>query len=765
MKRFASILAWLFMFAPLVAAAQQKENADSLVRLIEAKSGHLQEIDGVSYRKFIGPARFLHNDTYLLCDTALWNVNTNRINAIGHVQIIQENTILMSDEIEYIVDENLAQFRGNVVELFDKEGNILKTRHLDYNTKDSIAVFYNGGALKNADGNLIESINGSYHSKEKLFSFSDNVQMFTDSVFVKSDEADYRTDLNKAFFGRGTTAWQGENILYADSGDYDRNNDIFVFDKNSYVLTPEQEIWSDTLTYFRRSGIADLYHNIQILDTVQSAICLGDRGNYRPSPMEVIMTREPALAVYTVENGVKDTLFVSADTLKYYTVRYGDIDTNEIALARERKRLAEMDPLAVEEKPAGKQDPAMLPEKDTTVIGAENILSGKEGTDSVSVVSAVDSLALSPVSPPPADTAQIAYIRMFHHVKMYRSDLQGLCDSLVYTGLDSITRFYKDPVMWNDVKNQFVSDSMQAIIKNRALNKVNLISNAFIATQEDSIHFNQVKSTEMTAFFRDNDLYRFDALGGASAIFYLEEDSVITIMNQKESKILSASIQERKLQRVKYVEQIKSDAYPIYNLPLSDQRLRDFNWRGDERPVTRYEVTGRTIRPSLRTKFENARLPVYPQTEIYFKEKRDSIMRYRAEIDSLRSVRFQNREKARSERVGRESGPESDSLSVTGTDADVARTDLLRDSSGREAAAAPDSLAAGTDAGREKVKDKAVGKRKNKKVKSRRSGKMVTVILQGEEVTMTRQEYKAYKKELRKREKKERKERRRARRD
>ena len=140
-------------------------------------------------------------------------------------------------------------------------------------------------------------------------------------------------------------------------------------------------------------------------------------------------------------------------------------------------------------------------------------------------------------------------------------------------------------------------------------------------------------------------------------------------------------------------------------------------------------------------------------------------MRYRAEIDSLRSVRFQNREKARSERVGRESGPESDSLSVTGTDADVARTDLLRDSSGREAAVAPDSLAAGTDAGREKVKDKAVGKRKNKKVKSRRSGKMVTVILQGEEVTMTRQEYKAYKKELRKREKKERKERRRARRN
>jgi hypothetical protein len=77
-----------------VTFAQEQEKRDSLVRLIEASSAQLVQIDSVPYRRIIGPARFLHNDTYLLCDTASWNVRDNIIYAIGHVQIIQQNTYL-----------------------------------------------------------------------------------------------------------------------------------------------------------------------------------------------------------------------------------------------------------------------------------------------------------------------------------------------------------------------------------------------------------------------------------------------------------------------------------------------------------------------------------------------------------------------------------------------------------------------------------------------------------------------------------------------
>ena len=132
-----------------------------------------------------------------------------------------------------------------------------------------------------------------------------------------------------------------------------------------------------------------------------------------------------------------------------------------------------------------------------------------------SLISAKDTLQAPP------DTSSVAFIDAWHNVKLFRADFQGVCDSLVYTGIDSIARLYKEPVLWNDTVNQITSDSIQISFRNNAIYKANMISNAFIAVQEDSAHYNQVRGTEMIAFFRDNDIYRFDAIGGASMIFFL----------------------------------------------------------------------------------------------------------------------------------------------------------------------------------------------------------------------------------------------------
>lgn len=724
---FSLFTAVVFLFSSLACSGQQKEEADSLVRLLEANSAHLQEVNGVPYRKVVGPARFLHNNTYLLCDTALWNVNTNVIDAIGHVQIIQENTFLRSDRIEYLVNENLAKFRGSVVELFDKEGNILKTNFLDYNTKDSIATFFNGGALSNNKGDIIESIDGAYYSKEKLFVFEKAVNMFTDSVFIVSDKIDYRTDLNKAYFGNATTAWQEDNTLSANSGEFDRANDIFIFNKDGHILSRDQEIWADLLTYYRKSGDADLYNNVQVLDTVQSAIALADKATYRPAILTVELTQKPAVGLYTVENGVKDTLFMAADTMIYYKKRYYEIDSSVIASAKERRMLSDIDPVAIAESqkpqgagagnldlgqepgnlsgpkklpgasakaPAGAGSPAdslkTLPRDTLNVPGdtmyRDTLTTGLKDT----LALAVDSLgmakdsALTVGAAAVPDTTQIVFIDAYHHVKIYRGDLQGLCDSLVYTGIDSIARFYKDPIFWNDIKHQFTADSIQAVLKNNALTKINLLSNAYIISQEDSIHFNQVKSPEMAAYFANNDLYRYDALGGVSAIFFLEEDSVITVMNQKESKMLSARIKERQVQRLKYIEQIKNDAFPVFNLPADQQRLRGFTWRAEERPKERSEVTDRVIKPSRRLEVENIPSPEYLYTRVYFPQRRDSIMIYMAFTDSVKTARKAETERERMRKEEEQRSREANA----GMDSTFLRNDTLYN---REIMA-PDSL-------------------------------------------------------------------------
>ena len=198
--------------------AERTERKDSLVRLLGCDK--LQQVDenGNSFRQALGNARFEHNATLLLCDTALWNVNENVIKAIGHVKIIQNRTVLSSDKLDYLIDQNVAQFRGSVVQLQDKDKNTLRTRYLDYNTKDSVATFTRGGAFKDKDGQLIESIEGTYDSKIKTFNFFGSVNMFTDSVFVKTRSLDYNTETGVAVFTNNTHAWRDDNMLSSDSG-------------------------------------------------------------------------------------------------------------------------------------------------------------------------------------------------------------------------------------------------------------------------------------------------------------------------------------------------------------------------------------------------------------------------------------------------------------------------------------------------------------------------------------------------------------------
>lgn len=637
-SKYLAIILVVLMHFPFVGSAQEKGGADSLVRLVEAVSAHLIEIDSVSYRKVVGPATFLHNNTYLKCDTALWNVNTNIIDAVGNVEIIQENTLLTSDRIEYVVAENLAKFRGSLVQLLDRDGNVLNTNHLDYNTRDSIASFHAGAALRNKDGNLIESVNGMYFAKEKLFTFRDSVQMFTDSVFIVSSRVDYHTDTDVAVFNSETVAWKDDNMLYANSGNFNRRTNLFTFDRDGYVLTRDQELWADLLKYSRNTGNAELYDNVQILDTVQTSICLADKVTYRPDPMLIELTDMPAVALYSVENDVPDTLFLRGDRILYSIRRMYEVDSSAIKLANERLSLSAVDPIAIHDQErrkarsgGGLQQEAPMKGK----MGDKVLLEGPGLENMMEAVMDTVGKQVEPILPAavPAvqepDTTQVTFVDIFHNVKFYRSDVQGMCDSLVYTGLDSMARFYTRPVMWYDGVNQFTADSIQAHLKNGQLHKINLLSEAFITTHEDSVHFNQIKSTEMAAYFSNNELFRFDALGGVSAIFYIEEDSTITLMDQEECKMMTVKIKDNQVQRTRSISEIKQNVFPVYNLPIEKQRLRGFEWRGAERPLSRFEITDRKIRPSLRKEMLSRPLPWYRYTFKYFPELYVSIIGYR----------------------------------------------------------------------------------------------------------------------------------------
>lgn len=832
-KLFISVVTVLSTLTSL-SAQENGSQKDSLVRLLSAQSMELIEKDGVDYRKVTGPARFLHNDTYLICDTALWNMSSNEIYAISNVKILQDQTVLTGDRLTYYIDRDLAEFRGTLVQLEDKDRNVLRTEHLDYNTKDSVAVFFNGGSMKDAEGQIIESRTGTYDSKIRTFTFNDRVNMFTDSVFVKSTTIVYDARTNVATFGFDTDTWQDDNMLSANGGWYDRGREIFLFRNNVHGMSDTQEGWADSLYYYRSSKNIELLGNAQVTDTTRDVSALAGRIFYTDSLSEVKLTRDPAvIGVMKNAENQPDTVYFGADTIFARTYMMFQVNESEIKNSKSRledlavdavqayrqkaaKEAAEAAAKAMENdpnrpKPNKKQtgeagavaaaggaaetsvaaetsesdasessdvskaeeasekegdvsetseseapgkngdeatDAAELAEGAPSSLTVKTLTSAKDSTamaagaqaseaDSVShapaslspaagalqkpagrlahasdslshiadtlshsadsLANAADSLTVAADSlSAPKDSTKLNFITAIKNVKMFRKDIQLACDSLVYNDLDSLVRMYEKPFVWNEGNRQYSADSIYAVIKDRAMQKASLMSNAFIIVKEDSLCFDQIRATEMLAYFDTTGaLTRFDALGEANAVFYLQEDSVYATVNKSAAKMLSARFLNGELDKVYYFDAAKNDGYPVAQMTRDERVLKGFDWQIDACPRGKQDITTLSLRPSERSSYSARPRATFEYTDRYYPGYIPGIMKQIRE-GKVAKANAEARRKA----AAQAKAAAADSLTLSGDSLSVAQDSLSlspADSLGTSLPSVADSTKAATD--------------------------------------------------------------------
>lgn len=832
-KLFISVVTVLSTLTSL-SAQENGSQKDSLVRLLSAQSMELIEKDGVDYRKVTGPARFLHNDTYLICDTALWNMSSNEIYAISNVKILQDQTVLTGDRLTYYIDRDLAEFRGTLVQLEDKDRNVLRTEHLDYNTKDSVAVFFNGGSMKDAEGQIIESRTGTYDSKIRTFTFNDRVNMFTDSVFVKSTTIVYDARTNVATFGFDTDTWQDDNMLSANGGWYDRGREIFLFRNNVHGMSDTQEGWADSLYYYRSSKNIELLGNAQVTDTTRDVSALAGRIFYTDSLSEVKLTRDPAvIGVMKNAEDQPDAVYFGADTIFARTYMMFQVNDSEIKNSKSRledlavdavqayrqkaaKEAAEAAAKAMENDPnrpkpnkkqtgetgavaaaggaaetseaeasesgasessdvseadeasekegdvsetseseaSGKNgdeatDAAVLAESaPSDSLAAKTLTSAKDSTamasgaqaseaDSVShalaslgtaagalqkpagrlahasdslshiadtlshsadsLANATDSLTVAADSlSAPKDSTKLNFITAIKNVKMFRKDIQLACDSLVYNDLDSLVRMYEKPFVWNEGNRQYSADSIYAVIKDRAMQKASLMSNAFIIVKEDSLCFDQIRATEMLAYFDTTGaLTRFDALGEANAVFYLQEDSVYATVNKSAAKMLSARFLNGELDKVYYFDAAKNDGYPVAQMTRDERVLKGFDWQMDACPRGKQDITTLSLRASERSSYSVRPRATFEYTDRYYPGYIPGIMKQIRE-GKVAKANAEARRKA----AAQAKAAAADSLTVAGDSLSVAQDSLSlspADSLGTSLQSVADSTKAATD--------------------------------------------------------------------
>lgn len=376
---------------------------------------------------FVGNFATQHNGALITCDSAV-SYPDNRLEFFGNVLINKNTTYIYGDRAEYDSNTSQAKVFSDIIKVVDGDATLYTYSFL-FNTETNIGEFDRGGVLIK-ENNLMESVRGYYYADTRELIAVDDVEMRDDDYQMKGDSVVYNMDTDNAYFFEHTHIWDSKgDFIYADRGEFHRADTAYIITRNAYLLTPEQEIWSDSVDYYRTREHIILKGNIQLDDRKYKLLGFGHYGEFWKQRGNGILTRTPAVVSYDLTQG--DSLFMRADTMLINTLPWVEgMSTNEI-LRREEERQERADALeALIEEINAPKDTAAMPAADSLatadeterrVLDADSLGEPECGADSVAAADRAlqDSLAAPVPAIDPLDTlvgdARKAYLKELAH--------------------------------------------------------------------------------------------------------------------------------------------------------------------------------------------------------------------------------------------------------------------------------------------------------------------------------------------------------------
>ena len=293
------------------SSAKSKDYVD-----MKSDEGWQMEHNGTKIFVVRGNFAAHHNGTVITADSAV-RYSEKRIECFGNVLINKGTTYIYGDRAEYDGDTNIARVYANIVKVMDGDA-VLYTYNFRFNTKSNVGRFSGGGVVQSGT-NMLESERGYYYGDSKQLICVDRVQMRNDTYEMKADSVIYDTEKDFAQFFTNTNIWNtGQNeYLSADQGSFDKKLQLYTLTRNGYILTENQELYCDTLDYYRDRGYARLKNNVQIDDREQKVLAFGDWAEYWKEPGNALLARRPSIISYDTSQG--DSLFMRADSMFLYT--------------------------------------------------------------------------------------------------------------------------------------------------------------------------------------------------------------------------------------------------------------------------------------------------------------------------------------------------------------------------------------------------------------------------------------------------------------
>ena len=185
----------------------------------------------------------------------------------------------------------------------------------------------------------------------------------------------------------------------------------------------------------------------------------------------------------------------------------------------------------------------------------------------------------------------------YHHVRIYKTDMQGIADSLVYVSIDSMLYFYRNPALWNG-DNQMTADSIRILMRRKNIDRIYMVGNSFVASQDSLKNFNQIKGRLMTSYFRDKKINHVDVQGNGQSLYYVTEEkdlkdstgtkfakiTFLTGVNKIECSNMKINFVDGQLNNITFIKKPDASFIPPHEIKEKDAILPGFNWRAKDRP-------------------------------------------------------------------------------------------------------------------------------------------------------------------------------------
>lgn len=392
-----------------------------------------------------------------------------------------------------------------------------------------------------------------------------NVRMENKNTTLLTDSLNYDRVYNLGYFFDGGTLMDEQNVLTSEWGEYNPNTKQSVFNYNVQLVNPQFTLTSDTLEYNTMTKIADIVGPSDI----------DSDNNHIYSELGTYNTLTGKAYLYNRSILTNEGKQLTGDTLYYdRDAGIGEAFRNMVMTDTVNKNMMTGEYGYYNEK--------------TKFAFATDRAVGIDYSQGDSLFLHGDTLMMRTFC---LDTdTMYREMQAFHKVRFYRTDVQGVADSLVFSTKDSCLTMYTDPILWNK-NQQLVGEKICIYMNDSTIDWAHIINQALSVENLDSTLYNQVTGKEMKAYFRDGEMHKTEVIGSVRLVYYpMDSDSTLIGMNVSETSLLEIYLKHQKLERMVMSPQSNGTLYPMLMIPQGKDKLENFVWFDYIRPLDKTDI-------------------------------------------------------------------------------------------------------------------------------------------------------------------------------